>query len=124
MENGVRRRKDDFCAVAALTWIFCLLFSANRRVQAQKEAAGFDLLVKNGTIVTMDADRHVFEDGVVAVQGDAIAFAGKSSDFVLHYTKGVMAKQTVDAKGKLVLPGFVNGHTNVPMTLLRGVKDD
>jgi 5-methylthioadenosine/S-adenosylhomocysteine deaminase len=93
-------------------------------VQAQKEAASFDLLVENGTIVTMDADRHVFEDGVVAMQGDAIIFAGESSDFALRYMKGVTAKQTSDAKGKLVLPGFVNGHTHVPMTLLRGLKDD
>src|SRR6266516_1651493 len=32
--------------------------------------------------------------------------------------------QTVDARGKLVLPGLINGHTHVPMTLLRGLKDD
>ncbi len=32
--------------------------------------------------------------------------------------------QTVDAKGKLMLPGFVNGHTHVPMTLFRGLHDD
>jgi 5-methylthioadenosine/S-adenosylhomocysteine deaminase len=124
MENGIWRRKADFGAVAGLTCIFCLLFSASRRVQAQKEAASFDLLVENGTVVTMDADRHVFEDGMVAMQGDAIVFAGKSSDFALRYMKGVTAKQTIDAKGKLVLPGFVNGHTHVPMTLLRGLKDD
>src|SRR4249919_1168735 len=31
---------------------------------------------------------------------------------------------TIDAKGKLVLPGFINGHTHVPMTLFRGLHDD
>jgi 5-methylthioadenosine/S-adenosylhomocysteine deaminase len=105
--------------------IFPFLLSAPLKAQtAAKEAVGFDLIVKNGTIVTMDADRRILEDGVVAVQGDGIVFVGKSSDFVLRYSKGVVAKQTVDAKGKLVLPGFINGHTHAPMTLLRGLRDD
>ena len=34
------------------------------------------------------------------------------------------AAQTIDAKGKLILPGFINGHTHVPMTLFRGLHDD
>jgi 5-methylthioadenosine/S-adenosylhomocysteine deaminase len=34
------------------------------------------------------------------------------------------AEQTIDAKNKLVLPGFINGHTHVPMTLFRGLHDD
>jgi 5-methylthioadenosine/S-adenosylhomocysteine deaminase len=36
----------------------------------------------------------------------------------------IFTKQTIDAKGALVLPGFINGHTHVPMTLLRGLHDD
>ncbi len=35
-----------------------------------------------------------------------------------------MAKQTIDANGALVLPGFINGHTHAAMTLLRGLHDD
>ena len=124
MENRIRRRNADFGAVVASTSIFFLLFSASLRAQAQKQAISFDLLVKNGTIVTMDPERHIFEDGVVAVQGDAIVFVGKSPDFALRYAKGAMAQQTIDAHGRLVLPGFVNGHTHVSMTLLRGLRDD
>ena len=33
-------------------------------------------------------------------------------------------KRTIDARGKLILPGFINGHTHVPMTLFRGLHDD
>ena len=86
-------------------------------------ATPLDLLVTHGTIVTMDANRTIIEDGVVAVTGDAITFIGTTSEFALHHPKAT-AKQTVDAHGKLVLPGFVNGHTHAPMTLLRGLKDD
>ena len=72
----------------------------------------------------MDGEHRIFGDGVVAVRGDVIAFVGKSSDFVLGQVKGLTTRLTIDARGKLVLPGFVNGHTHVPMTLLRGLRDD
>jgi 5-methylthioadenosine/S-adenosylhomocysteine deaminase len=89
-----------------------------------KQAATIDLLIANAAVVSMDAKRDIFENGVVAVQGDTIAFAGNASDFALHFPKGTIIKQTIDAKGKLVLPGFINGHTHVPMTLFRGLHDD
>jgi 5-methylthioadenosine/S-adenosylhomocysteine deaminase len=116
--------KINFATVARFVLILGFLFSTGLHAQAQKQAVDFDLLVKSGTIVTMDAERRIFDDGVVAVRGDNLVFVGKSSDFALRYAKGVVAKQTIDAKGKLVLPGFINGHTHVPMTLLRGLKDD
>src|SRR4030081_3552481 len=79
-----------------------------------------DLLINGGTIVTMDGDRLILEDGAVAVKGDVISSIGFRSDLEKKY----IADQTIDAKGKLVLPGFINGHTHVPMTLLRGLRDD
>lgn len=124
MEIGKRRGQADFAAFAPLIVILSFIFSTVLLAQTEKQAVSFDLLVKNGTIVTMDADRRIFEDGVIAVRGEAIVFVGKSADFMLAHEKGVMAKRTIDAKGKLVLPGFVNGHTHVPMTLLRGLRDD
>src|SRR5438445_7216436 len=114
----------DFAAVARFIFILSFLCATSAHAQTQEEAAVVGLRVKNGTIVTMDVERRIFEDGVVAVRGDNLVFVGRSSDFALRYLKGVVAKQTIDAKGKLVLPGFVNGHTHVPMTLLRGLKDD
>jgi 5-methylthioadenosine/S-adenosylhomocysteine deaminase len=89
-----------------------------------KQAVAFDLLVTHGLVLTMDPTRRIIEDGVIAIIGDQIAFVGTASDFALHNPKGVAAKQTINAQGKLVLPGFINGHTHVPMTLLRGLKDD
>ena len=79
-----------------------------------------DLLINGGTIVTMDGDRLILEDGALVVKGDVISAIGFRTDLEKKYT----ADQTIDARGKLVLPGFINGHTHVPMTLFRGLHDD
>ena len=68
----------------------------------------------------MDGSRAILEDGAVAVKGDTIIAVGPRSELEARYA----AAQTIDAKGKLVLPGFINGHTHVPMTLFRGLHDD
>lgn len=85
---------------------------------ASKEAV--DLLVSGGTIVTMDENRLIIEDGAIVVNGDTISAIGFRTDLENKYA----AAQTIDARGKLVLPGFINGHTHVPMTLFRGLHDD
>jgi 5-methylthioadenosine/S-adenosylhomocysteine deaminase len=79
-----------------------------------------DLIVIGGTVVTMDGPRSIYEDGAVVVKGDTIVAAGPRPELEARYT----ATQTIDAKGTLVLPGFINGHTHVPMTLFRGIHDD
>src|ERR1700682_4539831 len=99
--------------------IFYFLFSACLHAQnAKKEKV--DMLVAGGTVVTMNAERRIIEDGAVAVNGDTIVAVGSRAHIEAKYT----AAQTINAGGKLVLPGFINGHTHVPMTLLRGLRDD
>jgi 5-methylthioadenosine/S-adenosylhomocysteine deaminase len=103
-------------------FFLCILVSpAATLAQAPaKQAVGVDLLITNGTIVTMDGERRIIEHGQIAVRGDTIYAIGDS----LLFLKGVQARQTIDAKGALVLPGFINGHTHAAMTLLRGLHDD
>ncbi len=106
--------------VFACVLIFSFDFShccARAQSSAKKKV---DLLVTGGTIVTMDADRHVIEDGAIAVQGDAIVAVGPRVAIEAKYS----GAQSINAKGKLVLPGFINGHTHAAMTLLRGLRDD
>lgn len=79
-----------------------------------------DLLIVGGTVVTMDENRRVIEDGAVAVKDGKIALVGTRADV----TKNLKAKQTVDARGKVVIPGLINTHTHVPMGLFRGIADD
>src|SRR2546425_10665481 len=84
---------------------------------AEKRAGGFDLLVKNGTIVTMDGERRIIENGVVAGRADTIMFVGTESDFTLRHRKGVTAKQNIDARRKLDLRGSIHDATHAPTTL-------
>ena len=87
---------------------------------SQPPKQNVDLFVMGGTVVTMDGHRTVIEDGAVAVKGDVIVAVGPRSELESKYS----APQIIDARGRLVLPGFINGHTHVPMTLLRGLHDD
>src|SRR5690348_16186547 len=91
---------------------------------SQKQAVNFDLLIVNATVVTMDPARRIIKKGTIGVRGDTIVFVGTDTDFLAQARKGHRAGQTIDAKGALVLPGFINGHTHVPMTLFRGLHDD
>jgi 5-methylthioadenosine/S-adenosylhomocysteine deaminase len=68
----------------------------------------------------MDASRRVIEDGAVAVAGGRIVAVGKRTDIVRQYA----AREVIDARGRAVIPGLINGHTHVPMTLFRGIADD
>jgi len=79
-----------------------------------------DLIVSGGIVVTMDGARRVLHDGSVAVKDDAIVAVGPRAE-----VEGKFAgAEKIDARGRLVLPGFINGHTHVPMTLFRGLHDD
>jgi 5-methylthioadenosine/S-adenosylhomocysteine deaminase len=99
--------------------LFCSFANAQ---EPRKEAANFDLLITGATIVSMDSDRHVIENGFLAVRGDKIVAIGQ--DATLHYPGGLIATTRIDASGKLIIPGLINGHTHIPMTLMRGLKDD
>lgn len=79
-----------------------------------------DLLIVGGTVVTMNAGREVIEDGAIAIKGGKIEFVGKRTDVL----RQVLPKRTINASGKIIIPGLINGHTHVPMTLFRGIADD
>jgi len=86
----------------------------------QRRAAQVDLLVLGGTIVTMNKSRDVIENGGVAVKGGRIVAVGTAGDLRKKYA----ARQTINAAGRMVVPGLINGHTHVPMVLFRGLADD
>lgn len=79
-----------------------------------------DLLVLNGTLVTMDKDRRVIDDAGIAIKDGRIVAVDTSREIARSYS----APQTVDAANKIIIPGLINGHTHVPMTLFRGLADD
>jgi 5-methylthioadenosine/S-adenosylhomocysteine deaminase len=79
-----------------------------------------DLLLTNATLLTMDERLNQFSPGALAVQGDRIMAVGREDELKQAYD----ADQTIDCGGKVLMPGLVNAHTHVPMTLLRGLADD
>jgi 5-methylthioadenosine/S-adenosylhomocysteine deaminase len=87
---------------------------------AQRRTERVDLLISGGVVITMDKDRRVIEDGAVAVKGGRIVAVGSRAEVVKNYK----ARETVNAKGQVIIPGLVNGHTHVPMSLFRGIADD
>jgi len=119
MEN--RNWMGSFHALPAVVLVPVLYFVFAACPQAQNtKKEKVDTLVAGGTVVTMNAERRIIEDGAVAVMGDTIVAIGPRANIEAKYA----AAQTINAGGKLVLPGFINGHTHVPMTLLRGLHDD
>src|SRR5712672_2826752 len=79
-----------------------------------------ELLILGGTVVTMDPARRVIEDGGIAIAHGQIIAIGTHEEIVRRYS----GPQTINAAGKFVIPGLINGHTHVPMTLFRGLADD
>jgi len=77
-----------------------------------------DILIKNGTILSMDSKNSIIEDGLIGIKGDAISYIGKG------LKKRFDAKTLIDAKGGIILPGLINGHTHAAMSLYRGIADD
>ena len=95
--------------------------SAQRRGRgARGGGTSVDLIVRGGTVVTMDDKRSVIEDGAIAVKDGRIVAVGKTAEIDGKYS----ARETIDARGKVVVPGLINGHTHIPMTLFRGLADD
>ncbi len=79
-----------------------------------------DLLITGGLVVTMDPQGHIYENGAVAIGGDRILAVGPAADLKSRFRP----RTSLRADGQVILPGLVNTHNHVPMTLLRGISDD
>jgi 5-methylthioadenosine/S-adenosylhomocysteine deaminase len=79
-----------------------------------------DILLRGGTVVTMNEKFDVFEDGAVAIRGDSIVAVGLTEEIAAAYSPA----ETVDCTDTVIMPGLVNAHTHIPMTLMRGLNDD
>src|SRR5437762_10034456 len=73
------------------------------------------ILIRNGTIVTMDQNNFI-------VRGDVLIRDGRIEDVGSHLN--AEANEIIDATGCAVLPGFVQTHIHLCQTLFRGAADD
>jgi 5-methylthioadenosine/S-adenosylhomocysteine deaminase len=104
----------------ALTALLLLISVAQSATMAQRRKTVVDLIVSGGTVVTMDGARRVIEHGAIAIKAGRIEAIGRATDIDQKYA----AREVMNATGKVVVPGLINGHTHVPMTLFRGLADD
>ena len=79
-----------------------------------------DILLTGGAVLTMDTTLAHFSPGAVAIRGDSIVAVGPVDALQGRYE----AVETIDCSGQIVMPGLVNAHTHMPMTLLRAMADD
>lgn len=78
-----------------------------------------ELIVRNGTVITMDDRGTRIPDGYVAVSGGRITGLGPITELADR-----RAAREIDARGGLILPGLINTHTHAAMSLFRGLADD
>ena len=79
-----------------------------------------DFILKNAIVLTMDEEFHQFEPGAVAIKGSKIVGVGPQAEILQQF----IAIEVHDCDNKVLIPGLVDVHTHVPMTLLRGLADD
>lgn len=77
-------------------------------------------LITGPTVVTVDPTRTIIRDGAVAIADKKIAAVGKRSDLEQRFPDA----DRIDARGQMLLPGFINLHVHCALTVTRGLGDD
>jgi len=78
-----------------------------------------DIKIQNGIVVTCNVVGDILDKGCVVIKQGTIAAVGD-----MEAMRSWTAKETIDATGCVVMPGLVNAHTHLPMSLFRGLADD
>ncbi len=81
-----------------------------------------DRLLLGGTVVTMDGEGRIFPDGGVAIRGRDIVAVGPTAELCSQFQ--TEDENVHDCHGCAIIPGLINGHAHVPMSLLRGLVAD
>lgn len=83
-------------------------------------------LIEHVTVLTMDEEKHVFENGYVLVSGDRIAAlgAGECPENVRARIDEAAGDERIDGKGGILMPGMINTHSHIPMIPFRSMGDD
>ena len=102
------------------TFLVLSLLAASLAGSRPEQRRTVSLVVRNGIVITVDANRRVIPRGSVAVDGRDIV-AVDTADAIAAKFSG---RDTIDAAGAVVMPGLINTHTHAPMVLFRGLADD
>jgi 5-methylthioadenosine/S-adenosylhomocysteine deaminase len=80
----------------------------------------YDIVIHNGTIVTVNTAFDIIANGLICINDGKL----QCIEAVDPHSPLPQAKDTIDADGGIIMPGLVNAHTHLPMTLFRGLADD
>lgn len=87
---------------------------------AARQASTVSLIVANGIVITVDGTRRVMNPGSVAINGTEIVAVDTPAAISARYRSA----DTIDATGKVVMPGLINTHTHAAMVMYRGLGND
>jgi 5-methylthioadenosine/S-adenosylhomocysteine deaminase len=87
---------------------------------AQPARRTISLVVNGGTVITQDAAHRIVTPGAVAIDATDIVEVGTPEAIAARY----QPRDTIDARGQVILPGLINTHTHAPMVMYRGLADD
>lgn len=87
-------------------------------------SSDFDLIIKNGQILTINEKMDRYPSGFILVKNSKIVDLGPMEKLKTPEYKGLDFNETIDAKNQIVIPGMVNAHGHFAMTLFRGIADD
>src|ERR1043166_5664567 len=100
-------------------WVALIVLAAIS-TPAQRREVSVDLIIRGGTVVTMDGQRRVIQNGGIAIKDGRIVAVAEAAVMDLNYS----SRQVIERPGKVIIPGLINGHPHVPMPLFRGIADD
>ncbi len=98
--------------------IFIYMANASNNLKVKGNIS--DLIIHDVMIITMNSEYKVYVDGAVVIDKDRILAIGNTAEILDKYD----AREIIDGSGKLIMPGLINTHTHVPMTIFRGYADD
>ncbi|HEM8294107.1 TPA: amidohydrolase [Providencia stuartii] len=78
-----------------------------------------DMMIVDGTVLTMDAKNHIIKNGTVVIKENKIIAVGGP-----ELAKDYQATNVLNVEGDIVMPGLINTHTHASMTVFRSLADD
>lgn len=110
----------DLLIYCFLIVILALSGTSCNRQSAAPEGDSVDIIIHHGLIVTLDEAGTVIDNGYVIINQKQIVEIGEEDKWKGKY----YSDKVIDAQGSIVMPGLVNTHTHLAMTMFRGMADD
>jgi 5-methylthioadenosine/S-adenosylhomocysteine deaminase len=87
---------------------------------SMRQPAAASLVIANGIVVTVDGNRRILNPGSIAINGTDIVAIDTAANIASRFN----AADTIDATGRVVMPGLINTHTHAAMVMYRGLGND